>query len=417
MSQTDRLTHKDAVLKVLPHYDLKIQRLEKLAVPGALPVVTVVGKYNHGKSSLLNTLMGQQQFTVADKRETRSLSQVDHEGIRWIDAPGLDADVHEVDDSHAEQALWVESDVRLFVHAAKEGELDKSELELQYQLVDDELTSQRQSLFVMTQVDQVESDADMQAITDILSQQLDGRTIYPVSSMRYNRGVERDQEIFIQNSGIPTLTDALYTILKQVPAARAHEQQHYLSEMTAELADKHAFTQSRYHELHNKANETEASFMHDMLAMIEQGAEDLKEILKDPPIDYSLQPDTKDDLYRMTAAKQDRNRLHVAYSRACLLMRSVLLRYGMNRITTDDYSNNTSLATVMVAVMGVNVKYRSHLRAIFGTPEARQNLLTKFKYYFDISERRLAALNAVQEQKELLQAIEVAQETVKNWAD
>ena len=32
------------------------------------PIVTVIGKYNHGKSRLLNELIGQEAFAVADRR-------------------------------------------------------------------------------------------------------------------------------------------------------------------------------------------------------------------------------------------------------------------------------------------------------------------------------------------------------------
>ncbi|WP_404989833.1 GTPase [Caballeronia sp. LZ029] len=39
------------------------------------PIVTVIGKYNHGKSRLLNELIGQEAFAVADRRETVKLSE------------------------------------------------------------------------------------------------------------------------------------------------------------------------------------------------------------------------------------------------------------------------------------------------------------------------------------------------------
>jgi hypothetical protein len=57
------------------------------------PIITVIGKYNHGKSHLLNELIGQETFVVADKRETVRLLDRVHNGVRWLDAPGLDADV------------------------------------------------------------------------------------------------------------------------------------------------------------------------------------------------------------------------------------------------------------------------------------------------------------------------------------
>src|SRR5699024_11841545 len=83
-----------------------------------LPTITVVGKYNHGKSSLLNALVGETHFAVADKRQTRCLERAVADGVCWLDAPGLDADIRSEDDAHAHQAAWLEGDVRLCFHAA-----------------------------------------------------------------------------------------------------------------------------------------------------------------------------------------------------------------------------------------------------------------------------------------------------------
>jgi tRNA U34 5-carboxymethylaminomethyl modifying GTPase MnmE/TrmE len=80
------------VVAVLP------RRADDMARLGILlrrsePIVTVIGKYNHGKSRLLNELIGDETFAVADKRETVRLSDYLQNGVRWLDALGLDADV------------------------------------------------------------------------------------------------------------------------------------------------------------------------------------------------------------------------------------------------------------------------------------------------------------------------------------
>ncbi len=48
----------DAIYAVLPNHADKISRLQYLLTAARLPVVSVIGKYNHGKSSLLNALVG-----------------------------------------------------------------------------------------------------------------------------------------------------------------------------------------------------------------------------------------------------------------------------------------------------------------------------------------------------------------------
>ncbi len=99
------------VLAVVPGRAHDLARLRVLAQVQAAPTVTVVGKYNHGKSRLLNELMGRDVFAVADRRETVTLSEHHHAELRWLDAPGLDADVALQDDSHAQEATWLQADV------------------------------------------------------------------------------------------------------------------------------------------------------------------------------------------------------------------------------------------------------------------------------------------------------------------
>jgi ribosome biogenesis GTPase A len=71
-----------AILAALPSRAQALARLGLLAESDRLPVVTVIGKYNHGKSRLLNELVGHDAFSVADKRETLVLSARDHDGVR-----------------------------------------------------------------------------------------------------------------------------------------------------------------------------------------------------------------------------------------------------------------------------------------------------------------------------------------------
>jgi GTPase Era involved in 16S rRNA processing len=63
--------------------------LKFLQEPGNLkePRIAVFGKFNHGKSTLLNTLTGEDIFKVADIRETTKISEHLHNGIIWVDIP------------------------------------------------------------------------------------------------------------------------------------------------------------------------------------------------------------------------------------------------------------------------------------------------------------------------------------------
>ncbi len=102
--ETFKLIAQD-VLAVAPARAHDLTRLHTLRCRADKPTVTVIGKYNHGKSRLLNELMGSDVFSVADRRETVSLAEHVHQDVRWLDAPGLDADVGMADDGRAQSPL------------------------------------------------------------------------------------------------------------------------------------------------------------------------------------------------------------------------------------------------------------------------------------------------------------------------
>lgn len=223
-----------AILAALPGRADDVARLRTLA-EAAWPVVTIIGKYNHGKSRLLNEMIGHAAFSVADKRETVALAEYVHDGVCWLDAPGLDADVHTVDDDHALQAIWLQSDIRLFVHAVKEGELDAAERSLVECLRQDGLRTLRQTLFVASQVDQLASELQTQDVVRAIGSQVPEIALHLVSSTRYRQGLDGGKVLLLERSGIPALKLALQHALDGVPQARAHETALLLGETRAEL--------------------------------------------------------------------------------------------------------------------------------------------------------------------------------------
>ncbi|MDO2408338.1 GTPase [Campylobacter magnus] len=89
--------------------------------------IVVFGLYNHGKSTLLNQLIGDYNngtFKVADTRETIEEKRVDIEDKEYIDTPGLNADNH--DTKTALDTISI-SDLYLFVHKVTTGELNQQE--------------------------------------------------------------------------------------------------------------------------------------------------------------------------------------------------------------------------------------------------------------------------------------------------
>ncbi len=407
--------HQAAVLHVLPDYALSVQRLAVLAQNEAAPVITVIGKYNHGKSSLLNELVGESVFAVADKRETVCLQRVEQTGVTWLDAPGLDADVHQDDDRHAELALWVESDIRLVVHAVKEGELDASELAVLNELQHDMLSTQRQAIVVLSQTDQLEDDQTLEQIQASIQQQLPAVQTYPVSVVRYRKGVDSCIPLFVEKSGFPDLQAQLKQAIQHVPAARAHEQAQRIKQLQTALQTKKEQVYAQQVALQQQAQQAQQGFSHDLQRALEQIAVDLHEVMQEPERDHALDPDTIHDVFTMTAGKRERSQLQIAYSRACILIRSVLTQYGVVHLPKAQQVASASLSTVMVAVMGISVKYRADLRRLFGETAGRERLHRDFSAYFERSEARLALLERITQLQADLVQIQTALEVVQTW--
>lgn len=396
------------VLCALPGRAHDLARLGLLAAPGRAPVVSVIGKYNHGKSRLLNELMGRPAFSVADRRETLVPSAQLHAGVCWLDAPGLDADVDAADDDHALQAAWLKSDIRLFVHAAKEGELDAGERRLLAALRCDAQRSQRQTLLVLTQVDQLVDEAQQQKVMQAIALQTEAMPLHAVSSTRYRQGVEAGKRLLLERSGIPALQLALKRAVDGVPAARRHEAGLLFNEIQAELRALQAARQSALQVLCGEQAGQRLRFDADLMAVLDKVAESMVAVLAVPGADHSLTPDSLATQFKITPGKLERNRLQVAYSKACIEINAVLLKHGATELPLAQQTSVRSLDSVMVAVMGVYVKYRRDLSEIFCQAPGRERLLREFSRYYEASMDRVALVRSVTDAGQALRAADQA---------
>jgi len=376
------------VLSVLAHRAHDLARLDELAGAGQ-PTVTVIGKYNHGKSRLLNALVGRDVFAVADKRETVQLSECVHQGVRWLDAPGLDADVGTADDRHALHAAWLKSDIRLFVHAAKEGELDATELGLLGDLRVDGLRTRRQTLFVLSQVDQVADESVLGSVLGAIAVQVPDVAWLAVSASRYRQGIEGAKALLIEKSGFPSLRAALDDALARVPNARAHETELLFGEIRDELEQLGTRQAHAREALRQKQARQRQEFDTGLSGLLEKVGRDLEVVVNVPGPDAAVIADTAQDKYRTTKAKQERARIQIAYSRACIQIDSFLVGQGVVRLPKAQETMAGSLNTVMVAVMGVSVKFRGDLRAMFCEALGRDRLRAAFAGYYERSADRM----------------------------
>ncbi|MFP6562503.1 GTPase [Paraburkholderia sp. B3] len=407
MSKEMRSEAAREVVSMLPNRARDLARLQTLA-GRAEPTVTVIGKYNHGKSRLLNELIGRDTFAVADRRETMQLAGSVHQGVRWLDAPGLDADVGSGDDRHALQAAWLESDIRLFVHAAKEGELDTRELSLLKALHVDSARTQRQTLFVLSQADQLADDVELAKVGDAIGAQVPGLTLNVVSSTRHRKGLEGNRKLLLEKSGIPDLRVALAAALASVPNARAHETALLFGEIRAELQALRAGREAALEALCRTQREQRQDFDQGLDAVVEKVGGTIGAMLDALGTDHAAVPDSARDAYAITAGKLERAQIQIVYSRACIEIDAFLAGHGVVGLPQAQQTAARSLNSVMVAVMGVSVKFRKDLRRMFCEASGRQRMQREFTQYFEVSADRQTLATRIVDIESIIAALDKA---------
>lgn len=218
--------YTDRLLALLPEDDHQtVLDLDNLEQRDAKLRVAAVGKYNHGKSTLLNALADKTVFRCADVRQTTEVQEYTDNGITWIDTPGLDSDVFGQDDKKAKQG-WKSADIVLLVHNVREGELDRREMDFLQYLADGQQNSARPVL-VLTQVDQAEQEELIQvtkAVTDQIRQAgISPQTLQPMMTSSKFHEMARKNPSVANLSGIPKLRAIIDRDKKQLSVIRKRQ--------------------------------------------------------------------------------------------------------------------------------------------------------------------------------------------------
>ena len=405
------------ILAVIPNRETDLARFVRLITAAAYPTITVIGKYNHGKSRLLNELIGHDVFSVADKRETIHLAEHIHQNISWLDAPGLDADVAAVDDDYAFDAIWTQADIRLFVHSIREGELDAIEHQLLQQLVSDFQTSQRQTLLVLTQLDQMPDQQVLAHIQQSIRDQIPDLNALSVSATRHRQGIENSKPLLVEKSGIVRLQQAIELAISRVPNARRHEKNQLSSGMQQQLDQLQTELAQTQQKLQHMQQQQRQDFDEGLTKVLDKIRGDLHPILDITGQDDALVPDSFATMFKNTAGKQQRAKVQIAYSRACIDINSHLIRHGVVGLPEDQQTHVKSLDTVIVAVFGISVKFREHLRTLFYSDVERARLQHEFAFYFEKSAGRVALVEQLTQHEKQLGDIAQAQTALKMLED
>ena len=191
--------------------------------------IAVAGRMNHGKSSLLNSLIGDDIFNVQDIRETTTNSRYElFEDVLLVDTPGLDANIN--DDAIANVA-YESSNIILFVHNYNVGDFHKGELEALKRIANfhnSEAFSDR-FILVLTGKDAVTDQNDRELIKLKLLKdikQFCGLQNFPtfeVSNTTFMKGKSENKEKLIVYSGIPTLLEYITSKIEELKPLRTKQ--------------------------------------------------------------------------------------------------------------------------------------------------------------------------------------------------
>lgn len=183
--------------------DLQRSKKEKVKI-------TCAGIYNAGKSSLLNALTDGYNFKVGDIPTTATIDTYRTNKYQYVDTPGLNANKY--DDKTAKEA-FKDADMILFVSNMQNGGLNAAESEYLKQLANtlggmDIL--EKQVVFVMSNLHQVEDDSVQKIITEHkkmihLALGFEPKKICVYDAMTYQEGVKQNEQVLIDLSGIPAL--------------------------------------------------------------------------------------------------------------------------------------------------------------------------------------------------------------------
>ena len=188
----------------------------KKAIKESNILVTCMGLYNHGKSTLLNTLIKDfehKTFKTADVRETAQNKKVVYEDIIFVDTPGLNA--KDYDNKRVMDAVK-ESDINLFVHNVSTGEFTKVEVDF-LQNIKKHWKNPKEfierTLFVLSRTDTA-SEEDVESTKKRVQQQIQeifgaSATIVGVSAKSYTKGMLEDKKLLVKKSNVDTLQNIL----------------------------------------------------------------------------------------------------------------------------------------------------------------------------------------------------------------
>lgn len=186
--------------------------------------VSILGRTNVGKSSIVNKLVGEKVAAVANKTQTtrtaiKAIINRPNAQIIFTDTPGIHKPKTKLGNTMVETAFEVstDADVVLFVIEATSDEIGKGDALILEKIKE----AKKKTILIINKVDLVDK-AHLAKLIDIYQKEYDFVSIIPVST--------------VKNINLDTILDEIESNLKEGPAY--YDIEEYTDQTTRQLAEE-----------------------------------------------------------------------------------------------------------------------------------------------------------------------------------
>ena len=186
--------------------------------------VSILGRTNVGKSSIINSLVGEKVAAIANKPQTtrtviRAIVNRKNSQIIFIDTPGIHKPKSKLGDVMVENAFEVSKDVDVvvFVVEATSEDIGKGDR----MILDKIKEANKKTILVINKIDLVDK-AQVAHLIDLFSKEYDFASIIPVST--------------VKNTNLNVILDEIENNLKEGPAYYNVEE--YTDQTTRDLVQE-----------------------------------------------------------------------------------------------------------------------------------------------------------------------------------
>ena len=186
--------------------------------------VSILGRTNVGKSSIVNKLVGEKVAAVANKTQTtrtaiKAIINRKNSQIIFTDTPGIHKPKTKLGNTMVETAFEVstDADVVLFVIEATSDEIGKGDALILEKIKE----AKKKTILIINKVDLVDK-AHLAKLIDIYQKEYDFVSIIPVST--------------VKNINLDTILDEIESNLKEGPAY--YDIEEYTDQTTRQLAEE-----------------------------------------------------------------------------------------------------------------------------------------------------------------------------------